>query len=147
MVGDFTNILLVEYESVDDSSFLDTLKRTNKTFLENVSHSAYSGVQVQRDISRKQGTSVNVAPVVFACNIDYPLETELSRKEFGKLSYMISQTPGVWIDFQTYVVDGDLILCWDTVDELFPIELLDDMINSLYTLLISLTLTIIGGKE
>lgn len=147
MVGDFTNILLVEYESVDDSSFLDTLKRINKTFLENVSHSAYSGVQVQRDISRKQGTSVNVAPVVFACNIDYPLETELSRKEFGKLSYMISQTPGVWIDFQTYVVDGDLILCWDTVDELFPIELLDDMINSLYTLLISLTLTINWGKR
>ena len=135
MVSDFTNILLVEHEVTDDSRFLDTLRRINKTFLENVSHSAYSGVQVQRDISKNQGTSVNIAPVVFACNIDYPLETEISRKNLGKVSYMISQTPGVWLDFQTYIMDGNLILCWDSVDELFPKYLLDDMMDSLYGLL------------
>ena len=139
MIADFTNILLVEHESVDDARFLDALKRTNKTFLENVSHSAYSGVQVQRDISKDQGTSVNIAPVVFACNIDYPLETKISRKNLGKVSYMISQTPGVWLDFQTYIVDGNLILCWDSVDELFPTGMLEDMMDSLYELIISLT--------
>lgn len=139
MVSDFTNILLVEHETTDDSRFLDTLKRISKTFLENVSHSAYSGVQVQRDISKNQGTSVNIAPVVFACNIDYPLETEISRKNLGKVSYMISQTPGVWLDFQTYIMDGNLILCWDSVDELFPAGLLDDMMDSLYGLILSLT--------
>lgn len=139
MVADFTNILLVEHETVDDARFLDTLKRINKTFLENVSHSSYSGVQVQRDISKNQGTSMNIAPVVFACNIDYPLETKISRNNLGKVSYMISQTPGVWLDFQTYIIDGDLILCWDAVDELFPKNLLDDMMDSLYELIISLT--------
>lgn len=139
MVADFTNILLVEHEVTDDSRFLDTLRRINKTFLENVSHSAYSGVQVQRNISKNQGTSVNIAPVVFACNIDYPLETEISRKNLGKVSYMISQTPGVWLDFQTYIMDGNLILCWDSVDELFPTGMLDDMMDSLYELIIYLT--------
>lgn len=139
MVADFTNILLVEHETKDDVRFLDTLKRINKTFLENVSHSAYSGVQVQRDISKNQGTSVNIAPVVFACNIDYPLETEISRRNLGKVSYMISQTPGVWLDFQTYIIDSNLILCWDAVDELFPNNLLDDMMESLYELVVSLT--------
>ena len=101
--------------------------------------SAYSGVQVQRNISKNQGTSVNIAPVVFACNIDYPLETEISRKNLGKVSYMISQTPGVWLDFQTYIMDGNLILCWDSVDELFPTGMLDDMMDSLYELIIYLT--------
>ena len=139
MVADFTNLLLVEHETVGDCTFLDTLKRINKTFLENVSHSAYSGVEVQRDISKKQGTSVNVAPVVFACNIDYPLETEISRNALGEITYMISQTPGVWLDFQSYIHDENLILCWDSVDELFPEGLLDDMMASLYELLISLT--------
>ena len=139
MVADFTNILLVEHEVTDDSRFLDTLRRINKTFLENVSHSVYSGVQVQRNISKNQGTSVNIAPVVFACNIDYPLETEISRKNLGKVSYMISQTPGVWLDFQTYIMDGNLILCWDSVDELFPTGMLDDMMDSLYELIIYLT--------
>ncbi len=138
MVADFTNILLVEHETTNDASFLDTLRRINKTFLENVAHSTYSGVQVQRDISKKQGASVNIAPVVFACNIDYPLETKVSRETLGKISYMVSQTPGVWLDFQSYISNGKLILCWDSVDELFPIGLLDDMMDSLYEILESL---------
>lgn len=139
MVADFTNILLVEHERKNDTSFLETLNRISKTFIDNVSHSSYSGVQVQRDISKSQGTSLNVAPVVFACNIDYPLETEISRKVLGKITYMVSQTPGVWLDFQSYIKDGDLVLCWDSVDELFPEKMLDDMLNSLEKQLLRLT--------
>lgn len=139
MVADFTTLLLVEHETLKDDSFVETLKRTNKTFLENASHSLYNGVQVQRDISKIQGSSVNVAPVVFACNIDYPLETEILRNNLGRIEYMISQTPGVWLDFQSYINDGNLILCWDSVDELFPEGVLDDMFESLNALLKSLT--------
>lgn len=139
MVADFTNILLVEHERKNDTSFLETLNRISKTFIDNVSHSSYSGVQVQRDISKSQGTSLNVAPVVFACNIDYPLETEISRKALGKITYMVSQTPGVWLDFQSYIKDGDLVLCWDSVDELFPEKMLDYMLNSLEEQLLRLT--------
>ena len=147
MVADFTNILLVEHERKHDTTFIETLNRISKTFIENASHSSYSGVQVQRDISKSQGTSLNVAPVVFACNIDYPIETEISRKALGKITYMVSQTPGVWLDFQSYIKDGDLVLCWDTVDELFPEGLLDDMFDSLYELLLSLTRTSSWGKK
>ena len=139
MVADFTTLLLVEHETLKDDSFIETLKRTNKTFLENASHSLYNGVQVQRDISKIQGSSANVAPVVFACNIDYPLETEILRNNLGRIEYMISQTPGVWLDFQSYINDGNLILCWDSVDELFPEGVLDDMFESLNALLKSLT--------
>ena len=139
MVADFTNILLVEHERKNDTSFLETLNRISETFIDNASHSSYSGVQVQRDISKSQGTSLNVSPVVFACNIDYPLETEISRKALGKITYMVSQTPGVWLDFQSYIKDGDLVLCWDSVDELFPEKMLDDMLNSLEEQLLILT--------
>lgn len=139
MVADFTNILLVEHERKNDTSFLETLNRISKTFIDNASHSSYSGVQVQRDISKSQGTSLNVAPVVFACNIDYPLETEISRKALGKITYMVSQTPGVWLDFQSYIKNGDLVLCWDSVDELFHEKMLDDMLNSLEEQILRLT--------
>ncbi|MGR5590150.1 amino acid adenylation domain-containing protein [Peptoniphilus grossensis] len=139
MVADFTNILLVEHERKNDTSFLETLNRISKTFIDNASHSSYSGVRVQRDISKSQGSSLNVAPVVFACNIDYPLETETSSKALGKITYMVSQTPGVWLDFQSYIKDGDLVLCWDSVDELFPEKMLDDMLNSLEEQLLRLT--------
>ncbi|MGL5440735.1 MAG: amino acid adenylation domain-containing protein [Filifactoraceae bacterium] len=138
MVADFTNLLLVECERKNEN-FLDRVKTISNTFLENVSHSSYSGVQVQRDVYREIGKTINIAPVVFACNIDYPLETEETRKLFGKINYMVSQTPQVWLDFQTYLVDDEIVLCWDVVDELYPYGMIDDMFNSLYTLLQSLS--------
>ncbi|HEO3924094.1 TPA: amino acid adenylation domain-containing protein [Streptococcus agalactiae] len=137
MVADFTNLLLVECERKNEN-FLDRVKTISSTFLENASHSSYSGVQVQRDVYKKVGKTINIAPVVFACNIDYPLETQETRKIFGKINYMVSQTPQVWLDFQTYLVDDEIVLCWDVVDELYPDGMIDDMFESLYTLLQSL---------
>ena len=139
MIADFTNLLLVDYERRLGETLIQTIERVSEVFLENVAHSSYSGVQVQRDMYKEIGSNNNVAPIVFACNIDYPLETEKSREALGGISYMISQTPGVWLDFQTYVTDGKLILCWDAVEELYPEELLNDMFDAFYELLISLT--------
>lgn len=139
MIADFTNLLLLDYERRLGETLIQTIERVSEVFLENVTHSSYSGVQVQRDMYKEIGNNNNVAPIVFACNIDYPLETEKSREALGGISYMISQTPGVWLDFQTYVTDGKLILCWDAVEELYPEELLNDMFDAFYELLISLT--------
>ncbi|HEP4951483.1 TPA: amino acid adenylation domain-containing protein, partial [Streptococcus pyogenes] len=138
MVADFTNLLLVECERKNEN-FLDRVKTISRTFLQNASHSSYSGVQVQRDVYKEVGKTINIAPVVFACNIDYPLETKETRKILGKINYMVSQTPQVWLDFQTYLVDDDIVLCWDVVDELYPDGMIDDMFESLYTLLQSLS--------
>lgn len=135
MIADFTNLLLVEYERKDNETILETIKRVSNIFLENVSHSSYSGIQVQRDIYREIGSNNNIAPIVFACNIDYALETEISKKAFGKISYMVSQTPQVWLDFQTYIVEEALVLCWDAVEELYPKDLLNDMFSSLVKLI------------
>lgn len=134
MVADFTNLLLLDFHRKRDEPFIDTLHRVRSTFLENVAHSSYSGVNVQRDIYKAMGGPGFAAPVVFACNIDSPLESGLSREVFGDISYMVSQTPQVWLDFQTYVRDGALILCWDAVDELFPEGMLEDMFNALVEL-------------
>lgn len=137
MVADFTNLLLVECERKNEN-FLDRVKTISGTFLQNASHSSYSGVQVQRDVYKEVGKTINIAPVVFACNIDYPLETQETRKILGKINYMVSQTPQVWLDFQIYLVDDEIVLCWDVVDELYPDGMIDDMFDSLYTLLQSL---------
>lgn len=137
MVADFTNLLLVECERKSET-FLDRVKTISGTFVENVAHSSYSGVKVQRDIYKEVGKTINIAPVVFACNIDCTLETEKTREVLGKINYMVSQTPQVWLDFQTYLVDDEIILCWDVVDELYPKGMIDDMFSSLYSLLLSL---------
>ncbi|HBG7379501.1 TPA: non-ribosomal peptide synthetase [Clostridioides difficile] len=135
MIADFTSLLLVECERKENETLLEKIRTISRTFLENVSHSSYSGVKVQRDIYKEVGKNINIAPIVFACNIDYPLETEKSKKVLGEITYMISQTPQVWLDFQTYVVNGELILCWDVVDELYHEGMIDDMFDAFYELL------------
>lgn len=139
MVADFTNLLLIDYERKEDETFLETLRRIYKVFLENISHSSYSGVKVQRDIYKEIGSNNFIAPIVFACNLDYSLETALSQRMFGKISYMISQTPQVWLDFQSYIIDESLVLCWDAIEELYPENLLDDMFNSLVKMIYDLS--------
>lgn len=52
IVADFTNLLLVEHIPHKNERFANTLQRVKQTFIENVSHSDYSGVQVQRDVSK-----------------------------------------------------------------------------------------------
>ncbi|HGD5269469.1 MAG: amino acid adenylation domain-containing protein [Peptostreptococcus sp.] len=137
MVADFTNLLLVEWER-NNEVFINKVKALSDTLLENAYHSSYSGVEVQREICKIVGKNINIAPIVFACNIDYPVETVQSREALGRVDFMVSQTPQVWLDFQTYVIDDDLILCWDSVNDLFPDKMLDDMFDSFYSLLTSM---------
>lgn len=131
LIADFTNLLLLDVSNSETKTFLDYFREINQTFISRVSHSSYSGVQVQRDINRINGGSEVIAPIVFACNIDFPFETEETKETLGKLSYMISQTPQVWLDFQSFSDMGNLILCWDYVEELFDPTVIDDMYSSM----------------
>lgn len=134
VVADFTNLLLLDCDFSDAKEFIEHAKAVQSQFHQNVAHSDYSAVQIQRDLVKHgyaQGVS---APVVFACNLGTPL---LSQKDtvLGQFNYMISQTPQVWLDHQVYEVDRGLMLAWDAVDEIFPEALLDTMFASYVELL------------
>ena len=81
------------------------------------------------------GDASAVAPVVFACNLGTPLVNDTFRKELGQFSYMISQTPQVWNDFQSYEDENGVQLTWDSVDKLFPENMIPDMLECFENLL------------
>src|SRR5699024_6468848 len=113
--------------------------RIQKQLHEDMKYTAYSGVQVQRDLTKRYGDASVSAPVVFACNLGTPLVNEGFKETLGDFSYMISQTPQVWNDFQSYEDENGVQLTWDSVDALFPETMVDDMIKSFETLLHQLT--------
>ncbi|MEQ3528064.1 amino acid adenylation domain-containing protein [Pseudoalteromonas sp. XMcav11-Q] len=134
VVADFTNLLLLDCDFSEAKGFIDHTKAIQSQFHQNVAHSDYSAVQIQRDLVKHgyaQGVS---APIVFACNLGTPL---LSQQDtvLGQFNYMISQTPQVWLDHQVYEVDEGLMLAWDAVDEIFPESLIDTMFASYVALL------------
>lgn len=102
VIADFTTLLLLEIDCEGNPTFAELLDRIQKQLHEDMKYTAYSGVQVQRDLAQMYGDAWAVAPVVFACNLGTPLVNDTFRKELGQFSYMISQTPQVWNDFQSY---------------------------------------------
>ncbi|SFU41363.1 yersiniabactin nonribosomal peptide synthetase [Clostridium sp. DSM 8431] len=139
VVADFTTLLLLEVDINSKKSFVEVLNSVQGQIHEDMKYTAYSGVQVQRDITKIYGEKQNIAPVVFACNLGNTLVNEEFTNNLGQFSYMISQTPGIWLDFQTYEDEEGVMLTWDSVEELFPVGMLDDMINSFEELLHNLS--------
>lgn len=134
-IADFTTLLLLEVNCEERPSFLELLHRIEKQLHEDMKHTSYSGVQVQRDMSQLYGESSVSAPVVFACNLGNSLVDSAFQESLGEFSYMISQTPQVWNDFQSYEDENGVQLTWDSVDELFPESMIQDMMESFEALL------------
>ncbi|WP_343299693.1 amino acid adenylation domain-containing protein [Streptomyces sp. 5-6(2022)] len=131
MVADFTNLILLEVETGGGRTFAERVRAVQERFQEDVTHSAYSAVEVMRDIGRDQhGSGPISAPVVFASSIGGQFVDEGFREQFGEMSWMVSQTPQVWLDHQLYETPGGLLLTWDSVDALFPEGVVDAMFEA-----------------
>jgi len=128
VVADFTSLLLLEMDFTEKRSFLEDVSLIQKNFHENVDHIRYSGVKVLRDLQKHTNREI-VAPVVFSCNIGSPLLSEEFLNAFGDISYMISQTPQVWLDFQAFNTTDGLLIIWDSVEQVFPEDMLEQMFD------------------
>ncbi|MFG2052922.1 amino acid adenylation domain-containing protein [Micromonospora sp. NPDC048930] len=138
IIGDFTSVTLLAATAGPGESFADRARRLNRQLVQDLEHSAFSGVRVLRERSRRLGGGPGAAmPVVFTSALalgDRENRTPDSRF-FGEFGYGISQTPQVWLDHQVTEESGDLCLDWDAVEALFPAGLLDDMFDSYQALL------------
>ncbi|MBQ7433959.1 MAG: amino acid adenylation domain-containing protein [Lachnospiraceae bacterium] len=131
VVSDFTTINLLEVDMRNEQSFYELVKSIQKQMHEDMTYSAYSGVQIQRDLVKKKKSQSVLAPVVFACNLGDPLFEQEFVDTFGECTYMISQTPQIWLDFQIFENEKGLNINWDSVEELFIEGMLDDMFSAL----------------
>ncbi|MFE6737505.1 amino acid adenylation domain-containing protein [Streptomyces tubercidicus] len=128
LIGDFTSTVLLECDLAGSPGPATTASRLQKRLREDLAHTAFSGVEVQREIARRRdgGTRARM-PVVF---------TSLLRDNDGlgalegvvfESGYALSQTPQVYLDNQVQVRGEELVVSWDAVEEVFPPGVLDDM--------------------
>ncbi|MFG3259815.1 amino acid adenylation domain-containing protein [Streptomyces sp. NPDC048172] len=142
LVADFTNLVLVTADTGQREPFARLAARLQARTREDVTHAAYSAVDVLRDVARARPQESYAAPVVFACNLGGPFGGAFVGEEFrthlGEFGWMLSQTPQVWLDHQVYEDRGELLLAWDAVEELFPDGVLDAMFDAYSGLLTGL---------
>jgi len=128
MIADFTNLVLVEIDAREVTTFLTHAKNVQQAMHRDIGHAAYSGIEVLRALRRTHIESA--APIVLACNFSEPLLSELFECSLGQLGWSISQTPQVWLDHQIYRLRDHYLLNWDAVEALFPPGTLDSMFET-----------------
>ncbi|MCG6498310.1 condensation domain-containing protein [Kitasatospora sp. A2-31] len=135
MIADFTNLVLLPVDLSRPAPFAERVRGLQRSVQRNASHAQYPTLNVLRDLRRAHGGRRVGAPVVFACNLGSDFVAPDFRAELGELTWMLSQTPQVWLDHQVYRTDDSVQLAWDAVDELFPAGLLDAMLGAYRALL------------
>ena len=133
LLGNFSTTLLLEVQTRGDEAFVDGARRLQSQLWSDLDHSAYSGVQVARELGRHRGvTTEAVAPVVFASMLNTPTAQPSSMSAGLRVEPVFSslQTPQVWLDQQVFEEEGALCFNWDAVDALFPPGLLDALFGA-----------------
>lgn len=146
-VANFTELLLLEMDFREINNFAEACCRQQQCFEGSIRHNEFSGFEVLRELSRRKGSTVETS-VLFtdAMGIGELIDRDVSAV-LGEPDYMISQTPHTWIDNQVMEHNGELLINWDSVDELFYPDMLDNMFYALKQLLDHVTDSAQWGTE
>jgi amino acid adenylation domain-containing protein len=137
LVGDFTSLTLLEIDHREALPFRERLARLQRRLWEDLEHKYYTGIEVQRELSRREQRALNFPVVVtstLGLNSDGDGSGPFSRDEI----YTVSQTPQVWLDFQLSEMEGQLACNWDSVVGLFRPGVVESMFEVFTRLLTSL---------
>ena len=129
IVGDFTSLILLGIDHLDNDGFEARAQRLQKELWEGVDNRFVSGVRVLREMAQAGDGAQVMMPIVFTSTLGIGSNGEDSSSwhHFGKQVFAVSQTPQVWLDHVASERDGGLWATWDAVEALFPEGMLDDM--------------------
>nr|WP_296045493.1 condensation domain-containing protein [uncultured Blautia sp.] len=107
VLGEFTDTILVEVNAGKKRNFIEKCKSIQNELLNNLKYSSYNGVAVQRDWTKEHGFLMGTAfPIVFTSLLGTADLLDMP----GKISYGLTQTPQVWLDYQVSEIAGKLYL-------------------------------------
>ncbi|MFL1549805.1 amino acid adenylation domain-containing protein [Pseudomonas sp. D47] len=136
VIGDFTALSLLAVHGADGASFVQRARRIGAQLFDDLDHSRFTGVDVLRELARVQGRGADLMPVVFTSGIG---SVERLLGDAGRLlqppTYMISQTPQVWIDCQVSDQYGGLQIGWDVRVGVLPQGMAAQMFDAYVDLL------------
>jgi pyochelin synthetase len=141
ILGDFTSVLLVSVDRSGSCSFEARGRRIQEELWEAMEHRYFSGVEVMREMARRQQGKPFIVPYVFTSvtgmgvNIGEESQQELEEAIMGTNVFMASRTPQVILDHQIYERQGGLTCRWEVARDVFPDGLIGGMLDAYYNYL------------
>ncbi|WP_323162118.1 non-ribosomal peptide synthetase [Pseudomonas fluorescens] len=139
IIGDFTSLVLLEVGIDGSQSFTDKARAVQAQLWRDIDHSVVSGVRVLRELSQARGVQQTAMPIVFNSTLSEAApelaEFNLADALNARHMHSITQTPQVWLDHTLLELEGRLLFNWDSIDELFPQGMIEQMFVAYNTLL------------
>ncbi|MEC1022070.1 bacitracin non-ribosomal peptide synthetase BacA [Bacillus paralicheniformis] len=132
MIGDFTSLMLLDIHAEENmTSFWRFALNVQDTLLEALEHRHYDGVDVIRNIAKKNGMNKKaVMPIVFTSVLsENPHDSFDSLVDFDNIHFFSTRTSQVYIDNQVYEINGGLYITWDYVEQIFEHEVIESMFD------------------
>lgn len=120
LVGDFTSSLMLDIDLTGTDTAASRSRAVQEVLHATAQHSAVSGLDVLRDVSRHRGTQT-LATIVYTSALGLgDLFAGDVTDQFGEPVWTISQGPQVLIDAQATPLANGLMINWDVRVESFP---------------------------
>ncbi|MDX7999003.1 amino acid adenylation domain-containing protein [Xenorhabdus sp. Reich] len=137
VVGNFLQPMLLAIKGTGEENLNDRLVQIQTDLMMNRWHSSYNGVQVLRELTRRNHGRRAAAPVVFSNTLTSDLDDVVTDPGWTDATqvYSSNQTPQVWLENQIVRVDGVVQINWNTVSELFPDGTVEAMLDAYLALI------------
>jgi pyochelin synthetase len=136
-IGNFSQTMLVEIGIDRRRTFAERAATLQARLRRDLDHRHFSGIEVLRELARRDPAADARMPYTFNSAIGYPVPgVDGSALElFGPEVYTSSQTPQVWLNGFAFEQHGGVIVQFDAVDGLFPDGMIQDLTSGYAELL------------
>ena len=129
IAADFTRCMLFRCRLGDNDDLADLIRSAHDDYRSDMLNSCFDGLEAQKLLKSGNNNKYPV-PLVFSPSLTVPVESDSSREAVGSLEHIISSTPGVLLDAQTYRKNSGLFFTW-----VVPTDVLDmDQVRTAFSL-------------
>jgi pyochelin synthetase len=139
-IGNFSETLLIEIDIDRRRTFGERAKALQSRLRRDLDHRHFSGIEVLRELGRRDASADARMPFTFNSTIGYVLDgiDGSVLESFGPEVYTSSQTPQVWLNAFAFEQHGGVVVQVDAADGLFPDGMIGAMVGGYQSLLDSL---------
>ncbi|MBI6855834.1 alpha/beta fold hydrolase [Pseudomonas cichorii] len=135
LIGDFTSVLLIDFQLGRGDSLRQVMESTQARLWQRLAHTNVNGVELMRELGRRQGQSRQPAmPVVFTSMLGMSLDgkaiDQAMTSTLGDPVHVFTQTPQVWLDHQVMEIDGELVFSWYCMEDVLADGLIDNLFQA-----------------
>ncbi|MBE6034251.1 MAG: amino acid adenylation domain-containing protein [Clostridiales bacterium] len=140
VAGDFTTNVLFDYCHWDylGLSFKEELIHNKNKLYTYLDHDYFNGVEVIREIAKKEQNASALMPVVFTSM----LFSQKNAVDYDQIRYFITQTSQVYLDCQIYQYENKYAVVWDYLEKIYP----ENMAEAMFRYYCQLIRHIIDGE-